>query len=351
MRIILLFLFIILLNKAFSQDTLYLNNGDTLAVKFIAADEDNGLIVYSIGSDTTFMSMRLVKTLNIYSGFSDRLPGDMLEKADKIEKHHVDKYEFFNSPAPDQKGLCAVSANLTSLIPNLKESYRLHYAINSVLTIEPEYYISDKMSIRIPVCIGINRKKPPASYTNVWNRYYFPCDPAETPRMDPTYFTNDFSGYNELHAPNMVFQVGVYTKHFSSISKRNYIYFTQGLNFGEDNYFAHDYHDYLVYSESQCWYPYKEMLTVYDNPAYYFRYELLIGMNISMGRHLCLNLESGPSIRMGSYGKKDDHLYRSLNNSDSVLIHTHHFEEKNVRTLLTFRISLAYRFRGKNNSG
>ncbi len=347
MRYTLLCFSLLILRTAFSQDTLIFNNGDTVAVDLVTIDESKGLMVYIENTDSLIVASKIIKEYRIHSDVLYSLPDKVTAHSAESKSEYSAKHGFFSTPVEHEQGKFAITTNLTSLLKKSGGNNRLNFAVNHILTIEPEYYISGRLSIKIPVGIGLNQVKPDtyASYSgyNIYNDSYDSPDP-------PYFSTYYFSSYDYLdeHPRNVIFQVGIYTKHFSKIPKKNYFYFSQGLSFGMGNLYAVDYYHQYVYSEQDGYWVIAEgRKVVNNNIASYIRYELIGGLNWSISKFISFSFETGYSTSMGSNGNKEDHFYRRLNNDDFILMSTNLYSNSHEKGRFILRVNLIFRFNGK----
>jgi hypothetical protein len=346
MRNILVCFLLLIFKTAESQDTLIFNNGDTAKIDLISIDESKGLLMYIDKSDTIFVSSGIIKEYRIHSEVEHTLPESIVKSAEESGSKYVVKHGFLTQPGEERIGKFAVSTSLTSLLENSPEKYRLHYALNRVITIEPEYFLSHKLSLKMPIEIGVSRIKLTPDNIDVWSMYSS-WSYSEPPTINVSYFNDSYWTYSYLHPQNLIFQLGLYTKHFSSIPRKNYLYFSQGLNFGIDDIYALDMYHHISYNEqNDYWDVLVERIIAKKNQVYFFKYELLGGLNWSLGRIVSLTMETGLAFKLISKGKIEDHVYRSIETSDYELSYTHLYDNKQFNKRIIFHLGLSFRING-----
>lgn len=340
-------LLFLMLTCVYSQDKLILNNGDTLNVKVITVDEKRGIVSYIENNDTVIADLKSVSDKDIRSEFTAVLKNEFTASSMESENKIKNRYSFFDKPAKYNYGKFLFSTNITSLLKQDNSVYNTFFALNSVLSLQPEIFLSDKFSIMVPVLIGLNKVKPAELswfYSNMYDTY------NGIPSINDYYFTESYSDYGDFHPPNLLFQVGFYTKHFGNASyKKNMVYFSQGLSVGKAELYAIDfYHHFVEYQEpTYSYYNLEDQyLNASSNTVFYFRYEIMLGLLMKLNKNFNLSFESGFSSRLSKIVDKPDNAYRKVDNGSYTWVYKNQYDKRGGIIMIN-RINLIYRFGGK----
>ncbi len=330
-----------------AQDRLVLKSGDTLNVRVIAIDELKNIIVYVDDLDTIIADLDFVTSKIIVSNASQTIPETLNANAAESFSDYKHKIRFFDDPAGYGYGKFSLNTNLTSLFKFDESLYDKHFGLNSALSIEPEYSVSKTLSIKLPVLIGLNRVEPDGSYLYYTNMFTYYREFQE-PQIDPYYFEEDYSyEYPLLHPPNIIFQVGLYTKHFgkNAYKSKNNLYFSQGLSIGRGEYYANNFYIAYELDEYNYYNQVDQRINFSKNEFTYLRYEMMIGLLLKYWKNFNISFESGISTGMTNKGEKEDISYRKIGNGEYLPLHTNVYE-KSGNIIMINRINLVYRFGG-----
>jgi len=328
------------------QDTLVFYSGEIKIANIIAVDTAKELIIYQTAGDTIIADLKIVENLIIHSAVTGSIPDFLIPFSVQSETGFTPRYNFLSTPANYNRGRFALTTNLTSLIEQNPGNTAV-FAVNRVLTVEPEYFFSN-MSVKIPVAVGITKVKPMVDdIYSAWNLYYEDYEnPLNPPFIWEEYFSSQM--YSDEHPRNIIYQIGIYTKHFRKLPGKNYFYLTQGISYGRCNLYAVElYHHFLSSENYPYWVIDSENRVIHDNTAFYIRYEILGGLNWNLYKNISLLAETGYSTPMGSHVKAEDYFYRSLDDGGYELMRANLFKNDYETGRLIFRFSISMRFKSK----
>ena len=235
-----------------------------------------------------------------------------------------------------------VSTNFTSLFRNshflLFEESQMQ-TTNRFITIEPEVIQNNQVSLRFPICIGINYFKNGHSTDQKYNTYYYyllndgfyntNVHPYFSPKYTQHSYTvqkGDIPTKKSLHKQDLIFQIGINPKLYIPEQRNVSIYFSPSLSIGLMDSYALDYYHSFKGSTSSSGYNIwswdKETIVYHHNPFLYARVQTTLGLEIQLGNKFSLDFETGISSFVTGEGKKDDHVYMSLNGGDYQQIYT-----------------------------
>lgn len=348
---ILLFLILLFGKVVFAQDTLVFKSGEVINVTVLGIEQKSKLIVYIDKGDTLIGNLDAIENVKLSENDDRPLSTSYKRFSSKAYFGYTERYSFFNKPVKYEYGKLLISTNLTSLDEKSPLNSIIYFSLNRVLTIEPEYFITKKTSIKIPIGIGINRIMPYSDeYYSNWEMYGYSPDEISPPPLNTYYFDDEYYGasYNNDHPMNTIFQVGIYTKHFLNSQKKYRLYFSQGLSYGKANYFAIDYyhqHRYITYYDDyKEWEITDSRTETRDNIVSYFRYEVLAGYNMRIFKSIGFSIETGFSTKVNANGDEYDRVFRKIEDGDYIQIYSNKYTNESQSGKFIIRLLASYNF-------
>ncbi len=340
MKSLVFILMLCLSMDSFGQDTLVKKDGSIVPVKILDLDETVGLITYEFEGQTVVASIASLESYRLHSvlthenddvttnSYREKLPS-VLQANPKI----TTRYDY---------GPWSVSSNLTALFN--------FGALNSRMSIEPEYTVNDYFSIKTPITFGIFN-----NYTIGVNNAY--------PLTYYYYSNTTYSGVDNPPVPednmrrqaqHLVGQIGIQPKIYP-FKKDDHLlsmYVSPSLILGVTDRYAverYDRSDTVSYWSNSQTFIYWETNTDYElishNEHFFFNYEFLVGLDVHMGKALGMSLEAGYASKIQGEPQKNDKVYTSYNGGPYQLV----YDAKpkftyGDRNRFRFRLLLTYRF-------
>lgn len=327
--------------SAFPQDTLVFNSVDTVAVKVLTVDTVHGLIQYVFLGDTLIVADRNISTSKIHSTTGSSIPGIYNKANFSPSGRFEEKHGLLNKPVADRSNTLAISICLTSLLENSPRNFKIHNAMNRVLLLEPEYFISNKLSLKMPVGIGISKVEPPL-YSHVWDMYsgyYYDPQPLV---LDTNRIVDSRWAYSIVHPMNLKFQLGLHAKHSFNFSRKSYFYLSEGIDFGLADIYTLELYYSQVFNADQYWELNEEGIEAKTNNIFFFNAKVYGGLSLGIGKSVALNFDGGVSLRYSGMSNKEDLIFQSINHSDYELIFTNKYEPEKYTAKIFFRLALLY---------
>jgi hypothetical protein len=341
MRNILLLFVLLFCISAFPQDTLVFISGDTVAVEVLTVDTVHGLIHYVFLGDTIIVADRNINISKIHSNTGSSIPGIYYKANISPSDRFEEKYGLLNRPVADRSNSLAISIYLTALLESSPRNFRIHSTMNRVLLLEPEYLISNKLSLKMPLGIGISKVEPPLN-SHVWDMYsgyYYDSLPLI---LDTNRIINSHWAYSIVHPMNLKFQLGFYAKHSFNFSRKSYFYLSEGIDFGLADIYSLELYYSQVYNIDQYWELNEERIEVKTNNIFFFNAKVIGGLSLGIGKSVALNVDGGVSLRISGKSNKEDLIFQSINHSDYELIYINKYEPEIYTAKIFFRLALLY---------
>lgn len=364
-RILFTFIFIVVAKLATSQDTLVYVTNEVQAVKITKIDKEARVISYMSGGD--------VSSIGFTSLLKYKYQGNWISiEAGNSKTPAGDKTGLFTKLGTYRYGKWAISSNLASpflgVLSVVNKNNRTFFSSNALISIEPEYFISGKFSLKFPVYLGLpnfklpisettDRQNVPTSHideggnlykpTQYW-RYQIELDNSIVPVIDGRYENVD----GPEHSRRLFAQIGVHPKWFPYGQSKNAFFIGQGFDLGIGDMYAIDYfHTWETSNGSSTdnWVWTEERIEIRTDNTLFFRYEATVGVSFNFGSAINLSIESGYSTAMMNSGKDGDRVYRRIFKSGSYeQIHSDVYKEDTGSWgRIINRLHLVYRFGGE----
>lgn len=336
-----------LLQMSYAQDTIVFSDGSIRDVKINAVDTLNQTIHY-VRKNTSY-------TISNEEIISYKFNGIWYARENQSNQFSVSensfyqiKPHFFLKPAKHTYSKYSISIayspSSSAFGENLERRlFIAQFSNNATLRIEPEYLIHPKVSIKIPLVLGLGIESAPYEIFNEQSDYYYYNQPyfyfsaptyplapevnSRNPQEQSLYFNN----YKPVHKSELLYQIGITPKFYPFGQTRNALYISQSINWGRGNYNSVDYYydfdtlvftDYWTGDQSASWYLTSERARVTKNQFNYFRFETLVGINFNVSSSLCFSIESGFSSIMQNNGKTEDRVFLKAPGEDYQLIYS-----------------------------
>jgi hypothetical protein len=235
-----------------------------------------------------------------------------------------------------------VSTNFTSFFRNkrfLLFDESQFQTTNRCLSVEPEMYLNTNVTLRFPIQLGFNFLHKQYTTESNSNSYYYyllndgyyntTIQPHFSPKyIQPSYTIQkgDIPTQQSLHKLDIIFQIGINPKLYIPEQRKVSCYFSPSLFIGLMDSYALDYYHRFNSTTSSSGYNIwswdKETIDYHPNPFLFVRIQTCLGIEIKLKSKLFLDLESGFSSFVYGEGKKDDHVYISLNGGEFNQIYT-----------------------------
>ena len=258
-----------------------------------------------------------------------------------------------------------VSTNFTSLFRDkrfLIVDGSQFSTTNRFISIEPEIYLNQNVTLRFPFQLGFNFLHKEFSTEATSNSYYFYLlndnyyNTTVQPYFSPEYTQHSYTVQKgekptkkSVHKQDMIFQIGINPKLYIPEQRKVSFYFSPSLSFGlMDSYTLDYYHSFTSTTTSSGfnnWKWDKEIINYRHNPFIFARLQTCFGLEINLNNRFSLGIETGLTSYVFREGKKDDRVYMSLDGGDFKLIYTdfsHNQMDKLIPIHFTNRILLRY---------
>lgn len=265
---------------------------------------------------------------------------------------------FYKKPSPFKYSNWSISSNLTSPLRELivSNSYARRYGFsdNIVLTVEPEYRLNDKFSVKFPFRFGARFKKFPFEQiidVDSWGEssgWMYDGTPdangIPAPRLWGIWYEKGYP-----HGRNLIAQIGINPKLYPNGQVKNALYIGLGVHGGISDFYQVDYYHTL---DTSTYYGriVEERAEVSTNYGFYFRFEGMIGMDFNFSKSICLSIETGYTSVINNTGNKPDNVYARINNGEYQPVYSGVYEDYHYTSWYNHmfnRIYLVYRFGGE----
>ncbi len=346
-----------------AQDTLFFKNGNVLPTQIIKIDSVAALIEYKLNEQSINQAIKSFDKI-IYQGKEMNL--DYWLSRDSNQNEDLTNQQILKAN-PYSYGKFAVSTNLTSLIAGRQRDKRRLFYENSYFSIEPEYWVNDRFSIKIPILIGLHPNKYSNPYEvnvtyNSWS-YILQFHEDEASLPDPTIANRSelyFNSNAEGHIRELDYQFGITPKFYLTKNTKVSPYIGQSLNVGFVNLRTIDY--FMTFSVEKniptdtYFHTFRtERQVISNSQTAVFKYEGMFGLNFNFTRTLNFSTEVGYSNINRATNKEPDRVYiRTSETDDFELVKTSVFNATelysySLRRQYFARVHLVYRFGGKKN--
>lgn len=204
---------------------------------------------------------------------------------------------------------------------------------NRSITVEPEYRIFDRFSVKLPVMIGLDFSTPDTLFQSVNPDPYYYYGSSfvnwSAPYQVTTTDVNDidfYSGYNRNlngHAKNVIFQVGVAPKIYPFGQTKIAWYLGAGAYGGLMDQYRIDYFLDLTTDVDQWgdlrWMETNEYAVRYSEPKPFFRFEAMMGVDLNFSQFINLGFEGAWSSNFYTTKPKDQVFARHDNDPYSFV--------------------------------
>jgi hypothetical protein len=347
MQQVLLLLLLISAQFSFGQDSLFFKNGKVLAVQIIELDSLANLVGYIDEGDTIYASIRSFDRV-VHAGkeSSFGLANSAVVIAEEKAKGAVRDQVKLNPKYAYSKW--AISTNITGMFSS---DSRIVYSANSVFSIEPEYFVNNHFSLKMPIHIGIPTKD--------LNRLNYGYGPYRMDNYSTDYlpYVKGVDNWNDLgHKRDLLFQFGLNPKFYFKGQRNFGWYLSQGLYMSQINLDRVDY--YYTYEQyvggfDTYWDAPEIAIETFDEKRWIFRYEGAIGLSINIFKRIGLTSELGYTTLIKSANEGVDQVFIREGDNPYVLdpfLVNHEVDYRSNQTLAPyFRIHLVHRFGGVKN--
>jgi len=246
-----------------------------------------------------------------------------------------------------------ISTNFTSLFRHEDLLYfedSQMQTTNRFITLEPEVAIKDNLTIRFPLGFGINYIKGGYSTYSKYNSYYYYLlnapfyNTTVQPYFSPGYTQQPYTVQKgeitpkkSLHRQDLIFQLGINPKLYFFGQRKASIYFSPSLTIGiMDSYALDYYHSFLNDSNDPSynhWIWKQENILFYHNPFIFSRFQACLGFEFNFSRKISWGFETGFTTFVFGEGKKDDHVFISLDGGEFKQIYTDQNPDQMTKTI------------------
>jgi hypothetical protein len=349
MRVLLISFLLLLSSFTFGQDTIVKKDGTVLAVKILEINKEYNVMVYE------YQGKRITTTISSLQSYV--LHSEIEEKEENIEPIIVEDKPIakYQRRMKYIYGPWSVSSNISALIPTFR--------FNSRLTIEPEYELTPRFSIKTPFVIGVSKThkinvQPVNSSFHKGMLVYYKYG-SQVPGAPQLYF----DPHRQTSTRDILLQAGINPKFYLNKKSKNIVslYAAVALNLGLADAYCLTRFDHFdtvkqspnayqspYYSTSGSTYYIETELSYENNKFNYFNYELLLGLDFNISKSVGVTLEAGCASRMyANVNLKKDRLYTAFYDQDYILTYEglDNFWDNNL--FFRSRILLTYRFGGK----
>ncbi|MFT5820923.1 MAG: hypothetical protein ACI8ZM_002171 [Crocinitomix sp.] len=347
MQRLLIFLLLLTTQFSFGQDTLYLKTGEQRAVQIIELDTTVNLVGYVYQGDTIYATTESFEKV-IYLGNLSSV-GSLANTA-VIQDSEATRANIISKIKPNPKylyGKWAISTNLTSVS---RKSELNHYSINPVFSVEPEYFLMDRLSLKMPLSFGIPTKE--VTYYATPHRFKFHNAADKIP-----YVWTSQNGRKQMgHARDLLIQIGLNPKFYFKGQRKFAWYLGQGFYASYINLNRVDYY-YTFRStfqnDSYNWNVVENSFESFNENRIIFRYEGAIGLSISLLKDFGLSSELGYSTAIRKENNGFDQVFiREQGGAYQLDSFKEQFAPDYRSNLIVnpyFRLHLVYRFGGVKN--
>jgi hypothetical protein len=352
MKPVILLLLVLIAANSFGQDTLFYKDGNVKAVQIIEMDKLAKLVGYISEGDTIYAAIssfdRVVYAGRVSSsnGISKTAVIIDTEKAKDAVRSNVKlnpKYLY---------GKWAVSTNLTSCFEN---GGNFVFATNRVFSVEPEYFVHDRFSIKMPIHLGLEGDEVSRDYYGNTN---YRMNDLNGDVLPTVRYLESGRRYRTLgHKRDLLFQIGINPKYYFKGQRNFSWYFSQGFYISRINLNRADYYyTYEKYTNNMgdfYWERPNIVAESFDEKRWGFRYEGAIGLAINVTKNLGLTTEFGYTTVIKSENEGFDRVFIREGEGEYVsdpFVVQHKVSYPSGQFLLPyFRVHLVYRFGGVKN--
>jgi hypothetical protein len=334
-------------------DTIIKSDGTVLQVDIIDIRKDTDVLIYNYNGKRTIVSLSSLQTYKLHSSLDEKEDNTNTTSVSAISEAYfkpkkVMQYEY---------GLWSLSTNLTALMPVDPMNVRM--------TIEPEYEINSRFSVKFPLMIGLAPKfqtdfNYAYTYLGYGGDYFSDYIPGAMPEFEVI--------PNRRQVESTVVQAGVNPKYYFNHKSKNIISFYGGLalNVGiadaysmrrydrvdTTGYMSSTWNGSFYETEWRTYWQHHETEELYleNNQFNYFNYEVLLGFDFNFSQHLTATFEMGFSSTLySSTALATDKVYTAIHNENNYV---QTFDGRNVshsggHMFTRGRLLLTYRFGGK----
>jgi hypothetical protein len=363
------FLILIICSISFfgnAQDTLFFKDGGIKAVEIIKIDSVSALIEYKLNEQSVYGAIKSFDKI-IYQGASLNLDYWASSKNDQSQELTDEQLRKNN---PYSYGKFAISSNLTSFVSGFFREKRKWFYDNRVITIAPEYWVFDRLSVKLPISIGLdaNLNSSPLEIDLetpiTWS--FFTKFEANLANLPPPTISHRRETYywieqNQGHRRNLQFQIGLAPKLYLTQQKKVMPYIGQSFNLAFVNLRTIDYQ--LTFSVQQNvnsneYYHSmrEEKQIISDSQTLLFKYEGMFGVDFNIAKRFNFSIEGGYSNSNMAENSIADRVYiRTSETGTFSLAHTENYNaderyKTGVAGRMFGRLHLVYRFGGQKNT-
>lgn len=358
LKYIIIILAIIVGHNTSAQDTIVSKSGKTEAVQIISLVPNSEIIVYKIGNDTIFSRIDNIEKYMLHSELGSlyelSISNDNIEH---IENKKFTHQLFLKYPKFDY-GKLSLSSNLGAALPLC--------VTNSRITIEPEYQLNKKLSIKVPIVFGLKKSN------RYW--YHFKDNKENWPGYhlysDYNILSWDVNSYNQNpnatmeNIPNRAFhedvivQFGLSPKFYpwnksetplsyycgfainiGIMDRLQYSFYRELDTIGKKAVLGDAWWTEWIISETES--------EVKENSFFFLNYEVMIGTEFNLNKRLNIGLEVLYSFKPIGNGELQDQVFEKRFDGvyELILEGEPNFRREHLR--LRGRLFLTYRFGGK----
>jgi hypothetical protein len=341
-KLYLILFFVALIQNCFSQDTIIYNDGSFRQVKITTIDTLNRTLHYVRKNTNHAISMEEIIAYKFNESWYSK---EDASGQFSVSKNALYKFKpnFFTRPAKYTYNQYSISATYSPSYSSfgplfMRNLFATQFCHNATIRIEPEYLLHPKISIKIPIVIGLGIESAPYQVVNYelpeyyYNKTYFHFSDytysgeLELYDRNPQWQSISFTGYTPVHKNELLYQIGITPKFYPFGQTRNAFFISQSINWGRGNFNSVDYYyDYDTIQTSgnyTYWKQLSETAVVNKSWFNYFRFETLVGINFNISSSLCFSLESGFSTTMRNNSKIEDRVFLKTPGEDYQLIYS-----------------------------
>jgi hypothetical protein len=341
-----------------AQDSLFFKDNSILATEIIKIDSAGGLVIYQYGTQTAYRAIKSFDKI-IYQGQEINL--DYWSNTEKTKSKELTN-ERLRKSNPFNYGPLSIGTNLTSFLGGAVRSSSAFFYDNSNFSIEPEYRIHERVTIKFPIYIGIQADKNTTPLLlsksfNTWN-YIVQFNANEADLSLPEIQNRAeiyFGNVDREHSRDLEFQFGIAPKFYLTQQRRVMPYIGQSFNIGFVNLKVTDY--FMTFSVEKNnpgdvyfhTFRYENQLTS-NSQTTVFKYEGMFGLDFNLTKGLNFSTEVGYSNLNRAVNTTPDRVYvRAYETDDYVLAKTSYYSAQEryrygIRGKYFARIFLVYRF-------
>ncbi|NOQ72541.1 MAG: hypothetical protein GQ574_11095 [Crocinitomix sp.] len=350
MKRLLISLLLLTTQFSFGQDTLYLKSGEQLTVQIIELDTAINFVGYVYQGDTIYATTQSFEKI-IYEGKLSS-EGSLISTA-IINDSEKSREAVLSKIKPNPKYLYGKWAVSTNLLGMIESNSRFAYVENGVFSLEPEYFINDHFSVKMPLHVGLPTDfGPELSYYGPYEMNDANADYLPTVKELDTWSISQLG-----HKRDLLFQVGLNPKYFFKGQRTFGWYLSQGFYVAQINLNRVDYYyTYQYYINNFGDYYWRRPSVEhqsFEEKRWVLHYEGAIGLSMNVLKNIGLTGEFGYTSLIKTKNEGVDQVFIRKEDDEYILDPVLVQHSPNYRLSQSFkpyvRVHLVFRFGAVKN--